>query len=299
MGKYYTGVGSRNTPPAVMKQLKKLAIYLDNKGWTVRSGGAEGADTAFEVASKKVIYLPWKDFNGKKGVVPASNNIAVELARRHHPKMIRSTYQVLGDDLNSPSKFLLCWTPDGATSDKERSYKTGGTGLAISIASEYNVPVFNLRNKGAFEKFRKFLETLENKPKETNRVIGLGKIILSDIRKARSFKSDEIWLITQGGRNITNFRRVPELAPNPQLFQRYLKEWKGLPGHLWWNEYSKEFAKQLKNSETLKMLRSLHRLVMHQNKTIVLACFCDDYNFYHRSIIGSFLENYDVSVEYN
>jgi hypothetical protein len=42
---------------------------------------------------------------------------------------------VLGHDLRSPSRFVVCWTADGRA--------TGGTGQAIRIAEAYAVPVFN------------------------------------------------------------------------------------------------------------------------------------------------------------
>jgi hypothetical protein len=57
----------------------------------------------------------------------------------------RNAFQVLGDDLGTPSSYLICWTPDGAISHAERTIKTGGTGTAISIASAHDIPVFNLQ----------------------------------------------------------------------------------------------------------------------------------------------------------
>lgn len=77
--KYYTGVGSRETPEEILKVMEDLAFNLRETGWILRSGGAEGADTAFEVnsygsseiyvvkkgLSKEYIYAPdltnWED----------------------------------------------------------------------------------------------------------------------------------------------------------------------------------------------------------------------------------------------
>ena len=45
---------------------------------------------------------------------------------------------MLGDDLDQPVSFVVCWTPGGEV--------TGGTGQALRIAADpqYNIPVFNL-----------------------------------------------------------------------------------------------------------------------------------------------------------
>ena len=70
MNKYYTGVGSRETPKDVLDLMEKIAYKLSKKGWILRSGGAEGADSAFFQGCEKYsstpiaeIYIPWNGFN--------------------------------------------------------------------------------------------------------------------------------------------------------------------------------------------------------------------------------------------
>lgn len=46
--KYYTGVGSRETPEHILKFIEDVAYWLAGRGYTGRSGSAAGADTAFE-----------------------------------------------------------------------------------------------------------------------------------------------------------------------------------------------------------------------------------------------------------
>ena len=46
--KYYTGIGSRETPKDIMQLMSKLAYKLASEGYILRSGAAQGADTAFE-----------------------------------------------------------------------------------------------------------------------------------------------------------------------------------------------------------------------------------------------------------
>lgn len=142
---YYTGVGSRDTPPPVLELMTRIALRLAHDGYTLRSGGAFGADLAFEQgATLKEIFLA-------HDATPAAMNVAAALhpawdrcspfARRLHG---RNAFQVLGATLNSPSDFLVCWTADGCIHHNTRTINTGGTGTAISIASTNGVPVHNL-----------------------------------------------------------------------------------------------------------------------------------------------------------
>lgn len=153
--KAYAGIGSRETPADVLTLMTCLAAFLGKIGFRLRTGGADGADTAFEHGAAEVdLFLPWPGFNGRQQatrVRPLPR--AYDLAAGAHPAWSRLTYpeqhlharnvhQVLGADLRSPAAFLLCWTADGAV-DKT-SKKTGGTGQAIRIAVAHGVPVYNL-----------------------------------------------------------------------------------------------------------------------------------------------------------
>lgn len=146
--KYYTGVGSRDTPENILNLMKLMAIFLRSLGFILRSGGAKGADSAFEsgAGNQKEIYYA-KD----------ATQESMNLAARYHPVFNklseyvqklhgRNAFQVLGRDLKTPSNFLVCWTKDGCLTHKTRSSNTGGTGTAISIASENDIMVYNLAN---------------------------------------------------------------------------------------------------------------------------------------------------------
>ena len=49
--KYYAGIGSRKTPKDICELMTRVARYLYFKGYTLRSGAADGADTAFEIGA--------------------------------------------------------------------------------------------------------------------------------------------------------------------------------------------------------------------------------------------------------
>lgn len=163
---YYTGIGSRSTPKEICATMCELARGLVRLGYTVRSGGAGGADTAFSNGAGEYsqIFIPWNGFNElhecswvHAGVCSA----ALDLAAQFHPAWnrcsqgarklhARNCYQVLGQDLNTPSEFVLCWTPGGSG--------TGGTGQALRIAEAYGIPVFDLGRRDGMATFLYYLK---------------------------------------------------------------------------------------------------------------------------------------------
>lgn len=171
---YYTGVGSRETPLEVMETMCRLAEWFDLCGFTLRSGGADGADTAFEsgASGNSHIYLPWPGFNDRLVFRMSRPSLdAFRLAQSVHPNWdrlgsgarslhARNCHQVLGDNLDAPSAFLVCWTSDGCSSDLNRSRSTGGTGTAIALASRSRVPVFNLQSPTTLSRLNAHVESL-------------------------------------------------------------------------------------------------------------------------------------------
>lgn len=179
---YYAGIGSRKTPQDILEIMEQLALCLGKNNYILRSGGSPGADAAFEAGAKNAetefeIYLPWSKFQDRVGKnyidvrTLETFDKAQKIARKNHPYfeelsegakklIIRDTYQVLGKDLNTPSEFIVCWTPDGCITHRDRSRETGGTGQAISIASKRGIPIFNLKLKEHKRKIKEWLGKL-------------------------------------------------------------------------------------------------------------------------------------------
>lgn len=146
--KFYAGIGSRETPLEIKDKIKIIVEYLNKLDYIMRSGGAPGADTFFEeYAINKEIYLPWRNFNGNDSPLHHPTKDALNMAMKYHPNwyrlsigarklMARNCFQVLGQDLKTPVKFIVCWTKDGGA--------TGGTGQALRIAEELKIPIYNL-----------------------------------------------------------------------------------------------------------------------------------------------------------
>jgi len=155
---FYTGVGSRKTPKAILEIMKALAAKLESAGWILRSGGADGADSAFESGTKHaMVYYANQATPASMAIAakfhPAWNRCS-DFARRLHG---RNSFQVLGKTLDRPSKFLVCWTEDACISHQTRTISTGGTGTAISIADNYGVQIFNLANSDHLNRIKSFL----------------------------------------------------------------------------------------------------------------------------------------------
>lgn len=160
----YAGIGSRDTPASTLTVMTAAARKLQRRGYTLRSGAAKGADSAFEqgAGAAKEIWLPWRSFNQHPStLIPSAKSL--DLAKQFHPawekcspaaqKMhARNMHQILGANLDDPVDFVLCWTPQGRGS--------GGTGQAIRLAHACAIPVFDMGagQDTAFKAVAKHLE---------------------------------------------------------------------------------------------------------------------------------------------
>ena len=152
--KYYTGVGSRETPQVILDLMFKTAKYLDSKNYILRSGGARGADCAFEMGAsidKCHVYsinAKHKAVSGKPSIIPDLEKFRdlAKLCCLHYNKInsqyakdlhTRNICQIIGSDCDNiiKSEFVLCYTQYG-------EYK-GGTTTAIRCAERFDVPIFN------------------------------------------------------------------------------------------------------------------------------------------------------------
>ena len=164
---FYAGIGSRYTPVEIQKVMTKVAQFVDSEGWTLRSGGAKGADTAFESGATK------KETFTADSAVPQE---AVDSVDKYHPNvpalnagkyaayarklMARTWCQIFGSDRNQKiSQFVVCWAK-GWTLDEEGAVKDvpGGTGQAVRIAYANGIPVFHLGIEGHKEELFHYIE---------------------------------------------------------------------------------------------------------------------------------------------
>lgn len=144
----YAGVGSQETPEDVRTIMHKMAGYLESKGYTLLTGDALGADSAFASGCQRKRIFTASD----------ATELTLAIAQEVHPApwllpsyakrlMARNTNQIFGANLDTPVDFVLCWTHDGCTSHASRRRETGDTGQAIALASLKGIPVINIRNE--------------------------------------------------------------------------------------------------------------------------------------------------------
>ena len=153
----YAGIGSKETPDKICELLKHIGIALADREHILRSGGAKGADRAFEigcdiVGGSKEIYLPWKNFENNPSSLFKISDEAYKLGKKYweigysngnwdnvkpgtKKLMSRNIYQILGYDLKTPADFVVCYTKNGSGK--------GGTGQALRVAKDYNIPIFD------------------------------------------------------------------------------------------------------------------------------------------------------------
>lgn len=150
--KPYAGIGARNTPKDVLEVMTGISAELEAMGYTLRTGGASGADTAFLEGITKPenveLYLPWQGYNEYESPFHKVSRESIAMASRFHPNWSackdsvrklhgRNANIVLGRDVlrPQPSEFLICYT--------EGAKAKGGTGLAINIADAHLIQVFD------------------------------------------------------------------------------------------------------------------------------------------------------------
>lgn len=169
----YGGIGSRRAPLNILALIRGLAAELKPHA-ECHTGGALGCDKAFIDGTQMAggfaeLWLPWQYYNGYVTDYPEVEDRHINFTKKYHPAWhkcsekaqimhARNSQIVLGDDLDDPVDFIVCWTPDGKLE--------GGTAQALRIAIDYDIPVFNLGRGPSPEKvlyeLKTFLEEYAN-----------------------------------------------------------------------------------------------------------------------------------------
>lgn len=174
--KFYAGIGSRKTPVNILNYMCQIATRLEKDGWLLRSGGAEGADDAFEgglspdAIEPNEIIIPRNGFNGKnasEGYLNFGNakqemknqcDAIVSTIHPYWPNMprwmknfhSRNVMQIMGYNLDSPVKFVLYWAPVDI-----HGIATGGTRTAVVLAHRLGIPTFNMAEDSVIERLNR------------------------------------------------------------------------------------------------------------------------------------------------
>ena len=159
--KEYAGIGNRfGVPDSELAFVERLAAYLARIGFTCRSGGAVGTDTAFERGATDVGQRLLEKFSANGVRRSPLRDELMEVSARHHPDWeacddyvrllhARNAQIVLGKTMVLPVRFVLCWAADPSK---------GGTSQALRLADHYGIKWVNLRDAGARYLFEKRME---------------------------------------------------------------------------------------------------------------------------------------------
>ena len=154
----YAGIGARDTNEPTRRWIEQAAAALARAGWTLRSGAAEGADSAWERGARTAggnveIYLPWDGYNGRSPdgestfAAPESEE-RTAFAATHHPAwrrlapgpralFTRNVAELRGADNRTPlAGLVIAATPNGKP--------VGGTGHTLRMADTLGIPAINL-----------------------------------------------------------------------------------------------------------------------------------------------------------
>ena len=193
-GRFYAGIGSRETPEDILALMYRLARVMGNEGWTLSTGGAKGADEAFfsgALASdqpKAEIYLPWKTFRPDHtdpscepviDCVPEyvvsthPSDKAIALAKLNwvsssDPESSRR-WDSMGDGfkaLHGRNMEVILGSGLNAPVDlvicwTKNGMPMGGTATALSVAMDKEIEILNLRNQAARDQAISYCEEME------------------------------------------------------------------------------------------------------------------------------------------
>lgn len=186
--KMYTTVGSRNTPGPIQWLMARIARHLNQQGHGIRSGGARGADTAFQIGSmssgtpNRRIYLPNPSFtvsgNGSRipldadpqhVVLPPENlHEAIRILQRHRLGRSRIPHTANPETLLSQDPVTALFARNvaqvlGGNLDNPSAgligymplppAAPGGTKIAFDLAQARGVPTFNLADRHTLDLF--------------------------------------------------------------------------------------------------------------------------------------------------
>ena len=154
----YAGIGARATPPAVLRDMTKMAGWLARTGWHLASGRRGRGRHAFAGGAgrpHRTLYLPWRGYNGHGGpdcrrAVPSELSACIDIAARLHPAWHRCSSGAVRK-LHARNAAVLLGVPLSTVRSMRSSPghpgwrgHRGGTGMALRIAAEHGVPVLNL-----------------------------------------------------------------------------------------------------------------------------------------------------------
>lgn len=166
----YVGVGPMTAGEDMCAQAKIFGQAMAEMGWTLRSGGAEGLDEAFERGAlegngKTEIFIPSADFRKRfkssdkvihtldkhieamREVAPLHENWS-QLGTTVQMFLTRIPFCLFGEKLDKPAHFVVGWS---------KHYPHTGAGIVLKMAEMAGIPAFNLAMPGQMDAVEDFV----------------------------------------------------------------------------------------------------------------------------------------------
>ena len=177
---YFTGICSDDTPYSEKRFLSVVTERLIAEGFFVRSGGLKDGSVPFIAGAEAsllgaggessggtppiAVYMPW----GADGDRKADHKVFLDIHQLHHMKtghyaevssfhrdvhltishnraLEYETYvpALLGEDLDTKSRFMICWAPSPTFDEQKRITDCGGCmSNAVRIANHHGIQIF-------------------------------------------------------------------------------------------------------------------------------------------------------------
>ncbi|MCF6094307.1 DUF488 family protein [Microaerobacter geothermalis] len=103
-------------------------------------------------------------------------------------------------------------------------------------------------------------------------------------------------LITRTQKTLPGWIHVPELAPDPALYNDFLRwQWEKLWPRKKWNEYKERYIQGLKNPSTERYLKGLLKRLM-EGKNVAVGCYCHDEDYCHKLLVGDWISAFGIEI---
>lgn len=118
-----------------------------------------------------------------------------------------------------------------------------------------------------------------------------GSVYTISIREISNLPDDCLTLLVARKKmeNMNGIIWCLELAPSKRLFWDIKKD------IISWNQFESRYLEELKNNQfTLNKINHF----INKGINVALVCYCNDFNFCHRKLIGQELEKLGINVNY-
>ena len=170
----FTFIGTKNMPDDAVAKTVALIVKMieSNNDITLvcrTSVGSNGEIEVYKALKDRFpdnieLILPWKDFKVIEETFDSKNYFSspesMDLAKKVYPTWEKQKEYMLkiysknirmiaGQNIRSPSRFVLCWSPDGIETSAARTNNSDGIEFYLKVSEVYKLKAYNLAAENA------------------------------------------------------------------------------------------------------------------------------------------------------